>query len=169
MRVTDVFLVLPLLPLLILLAALLTPSIWNIIMAIGLTAWTSTARITRSMTLSLKQRTYIERARSIGCSDLRILRRHLLPTVLPLVFANSIIVAAVAIASEAILSFLGLGDVNAISYVTILYFAFSTGSFTVGAYWYFLPPGICIVLVLLAFSMIGHGLDEILNPRLRRL
>jgi len=169
MRVTDVFLVLPLLPLMILMAALLTPSIWNIIMAIGLTAWTSTARITRSMTLSLKQRTYVERARSIGCSDLRILRRHLLPTILPLVFANSVIVAAIAIASEAILSFLGLGDVNAISWGTILYFAFSRGSFTLGAYWYFLPPGICIVLVIVAFTMMGNGLDEILNPRLRRL
>jgi peptide/nickel transport system permease protein len=169
MRITDMFLVLPLLPLQILLAALLSPSIWNIVMAIGLVTWTGTARITRSMTLSLRERTYIERARSVGCSNTRILWRYILPNVIPVAFANTAIRAINAIASEAFLSFIGLGDPTTISWGTTLHFAFVTGSFTKGAWWAFLSPGICIVLTMVSFTMLGFGFDEVLTPRLRQI
>jgi len=168
MRVTDVFLVLPALPLMIILAATLKPSIWNVALIIGITAWTPTARIVRSAVISLKERIYVYRARAVGCTDRRIILTHILPDVVPLIFANAVIVTAIAIASEAFLSFLGLGDMTVISWGTMLYFAFSMGAFTSGAYWYFLPPGVLIVITILAFTGVGYGLDDVLNPRLRK-
>jgi len=168
MRVTDIFLVLPALPLMIVLAAVLTPSLWNVALVIGVTGWTGTARIVRSAVISLRERTYIYRARAVGCTDRRIILSHLLPDVVPLIFANAVIVAAFAVASEAFLSFLGLGDLSVISWGSILYFAFNLGAFTAGAYWYFMPPGILIVATVLAFTGVGYGLDEVLNPKLRK-
>lgn len=169
MRVTDIFLILPTLPLMIILAAVLKPSLWNVAFVIGITGWTGTARMVRSAVISLKERTYIYRARAVGCTDRRIIGQHLLPDVVPLIFANAVIVAAFAVASEAFLSFLGLGDLSTISWGSILYFAFNMGSFTAGAYWFFLPPGILIVATILAFTGVGYGLDEVLNPRLRKV
>jgi ABC-type dipeptide/oligopeptide/nickel transport system permease subunit len=168
MSVTDMFLVLPAFPLMIILAAVLSPSIWNVALVIGITAWTATARIVRSTIISLRERTYIYRARAVGCNDRRIILIHLLPDVAPLIFANAVIVAAYAVASEAFLSFLGLGDLSTISWGTLLYYAFNMGAFTVGAYWFFLPPGALIVATILAFTGVGYGLDEVLNPRLRK-
>jgi peptide/nickel transport system permease protein len=168
MRVTDIFLVLPALPLMIVLAAVLRPSLWNVALVIGVTGWTGTARIVRSAVISLRERTYVYRARAVGCSDRRIVLQHILPDVVPLIFANAVIVAAFAVASEAFLSFLGLGDLTTISWGSMLYFAFNLGAFTAGAYWYFLPPGILIVATILAFTGVGYGLDEVLNPRLRK-
>ena len=168
MSATDMFLVLPAFPLMIILAAVLSPSIWNVALVIGITAWTATARIVRSTVISLRERTYIYRARAVGCSDRRIILSHILPDVAPLIFANAVIVAAYAVASEAFLSFLGLGDLSTISWGTLLYYAFNMGAFTVGAYWFFLPPGALIVATILAFTGVGYGLDEVLNPRLRK-
>ena len=168
MRVTDIFLVLPALPLMIILAAVLTPSLWNVALVIGVTGWTGTARIVRSAVISLRERTYVYRARAVGCTDRRIVLQHILPDVVPLIFANAVIVAAFAVASEAFLSFLGLGDLSTISWGSMLYFAFNMGAFTAGAYWYFLPPGLLIVTTILAFTGVGYGLDEVLNPRLRK-
>ena len=168
MRVTDIFLVLPALPLMIVLAAVLAPSLWNVALVIGVTGWTGTARIVRSAVISLRERTYVYRARAVGCTDRRIVLQHILPDVVPLIFANAVIVAAFAVASEAFLSFLGLGDLSTISWGSMLYFAFNMGAFTVGAYWYFLPPGLLIVATILAFTGVGYGLDEVLNPRLRK-
>jgi len=168
MRVTDIFLVLPALPLMIILAAVLTPSLWNVALVIGITGWTGTARIVRSAVISLRERTYVYRARAVGCTDRRIVLQHILPDVVPLIFANAVIVAAFAVASEAFLSFLGLGDLSTISWGSMLYFAFNMGAFTAGAYWYFLPPGLLIVTTILAFTGVGYGLDEVLNPRLRK-
>ena len=168
MRVTDIFLVLPALPLMIILAAVLRPSLWNVALVIGITGWTGTARIVRSAVISLRERTYVYRARSVGCSNRRIVLRHILPDVVPLIFANAVIVAAFAVASEAFLSFLGLGDVSTISWGSMLYFAFNRGAFTAGAWWYFLPPGLLIVTTILSFTGVGYGLDEVLNPRLRK-
>ena len=167
MRITDIFLVIPMLPLTIALAAILGPSIWNIILVISVTGWTSVARVIRSQVLSIKERTYIERARSLGCSDFYILTRYILPNVAPLIFANTIVVIGIAIVLEASLSFFGLGDPTHLSWGMMLNFAFRMGAYTSGAWWFILPPGICIVLVVLSFSMLGHVLDEILNPKLR--
>ncbi len=169
MRITDIFLVLPTVPLMIVLAATLKPSIWNVALAIGLTGWTQTARIVRSQTLSVRERAFVYRAQTIGCTDGRILRRYILPEVLPLLGAQFILSIVLAITAEAFLSFLGLGDLSQISWGSILFFAFKFGAFTIGAYWYFLPPGICIIITILAFTAISQGLDEIFNPRLRKI
>jgi peptide/nickel transport system permease protein len=167
MRVTDFFLVLPQLPLVIALAAFFGQSLGIIILVIGMTGWPTTARIVRSQTLSLRERQFITRARSLGASNLRILRVHILPNVMPLIFANTVLVIGGAILAEATLSFLGLGDPVQISWGTMLHFAFESGAIGRGAWWFFVPPGVGIVVVVLAFTLTGHAIDEALNPRLR--
>jgi peptide/nickel transport system permease protein len=167
MRFTDWFLVIPFLPLAIVLAALLGPSLFTIIFVIGITSWPSTARIIRAQVLSLKTRPYVERARALGASDWHLVTRHILPNVGPLVFANTVLIVAVAILSESTLSFLGLGDPLHTSWGTILDNAFGAGAPFAGNWWWVLPPGLAIVLVVLAFTMIGYALDDILNPKLR--
>jgi peptide/nickel transport system permease protein len=168
MRFTDAFMVLPWLPLMLVLAALLGSSIWNIIMVIGLTSWAGTARLVRAQTLSVKERQFVERARSIGASNLYIMRKKILPNVFPLVFSNTVLVSAVAILSETTLSFLGMGDVTRPSWGMMLHYAFEAGAVSIGAYWFFIPPGLCIILLVLGFTFLGHSFDEILNPNLRR-
>jgi len=168
MRITDFFLVLPGLPLIIVLAAVLGPNILNIIFVIGITSWPSIARIIRSQVLAVKEFPYIEAARAVGASSTRIMLNHVLPNVAPLIYVNTALNVANAILIEAGLSFLGLGDPNNISWGTILFFAEQSQAIIKGAWWYVVPPGVCILLVALAFILIGHALDEILNPRLRR-
>jgi peptide/nickel transport system permease protein len=168
MRLTDWFLVIPFLPLAIVLAALLGPSLFTIIFVIGVTSWPGTARLVRAQTLSVKERPYVERARGLGAGDLHVVRRHILPNVFPVIFANTTLTVAIAILSETTLSFLGLGDPLRISWGTMLEFAFNAGAATSGAWWWLLAPGVSIVLVVLSFTMVGYALDEILNPRLRR-
>jgi peptide/nickel transport system permease protein len=168
MRFTDVFLVIPWLPLMLVMAALLGPSLGNIIFVIGITSWAGTARIIRSQTLSIKERPYVERARAIGSGDSHIMFYHILPNVFPLIFANTVLVAAIAILSETTLSFLGMGDPTRVTWGVMLHFAFSMGAVSHGAWWWLLPPGICVVLVVLSFTFIGYALDEVLNPKLRR-
>ena len=109
MRVTDWFLVIPFLPLAIVLSVILKPSLYTVIFVIGITTWPSTARVIRAQVLSLKTRTYVERARALGASDWHLVTRHILPNVGPLIFANTILIVAVAILTETTLSFLGLG------------------------------------------------------------
>jgi peptide/nickel transport system permease protein len=168
MRVTDFFLVLPTLALIIVLAATFGQSLGVIILVIGLTSWASTARIVRSQTLSLRERIFIERIRAIGAGDLRIIGSHILPNVLPLIIANTVLVIAGAILSEATLAFLGLGDPVHISWGTMLHFAFENGAAGRGAWWYLIAPGLGIVIVVLGFTLVGNTLDRILNPRLRQ-
>jgi peptide/nickel transport system permease protein len=168
MRLTDWFLVIPFLPLAIVLASLLGRSLFVIIMLIGFTSWPGTSRLVQAQTLTVKTRPYVERARALGASNWHLITRHVLPNVFPLIFANTILVVAIAILSETTLSFLGLGDPLQVSWGTILEFAFSAGAASAGAWWWLLPPGLCIVFVVLAFTMCGYALDEILNPRIRQ-
>lgn len=167
MRFVDWFLVIPFLPLAIVLASLLGRSIWIIAFVIGVTTWAGTARLVRAQVLTLKERPYIERARALGASNFHLIRRHILPNVFPLIFANTVLVVAVAILAETTLSFLGLGDPFNVSWGTMLELAFERGSISLGAWWYLIPPGLCIVLVVLGFTMCGYALDEVLDPRLR--
>jgi peptide/nickel transport system permease protein len=168
MRFTDALLCIPVLPLLIILAALLGRSIWNLILIIGLTGWTSTARIIRSETLSVKERPFIERAKAIGCSDIHIMFHHILPIVAPLVATTTVLNIAGAILYESTLSFLGLGDPAHISWGIILHYAFLCQAVTLRYWWYVIPPGICIALVIVGLDFIKMSLEDILNPRLRR-
>jgi peptide/nickel transport system permease protein len=167
MRLTDFFLVLPLLPLIIILASIFGQSFIITILVIGLTSWPSTARIARSQVISLRERQFVERVGALGASNLRIIAVHILPNILPLVYANTVLIIAGSILSEATLAFLGLGDPVRVSWGTMLHYAFVAGAAGRGAWWYLVPPGIGIVAVVLGFTMTGHTLDRILNPRLR--
>ncbi len=167
MRFTDFFLVIPWLPLMMVLAAVLGTNIWNIIFVIGITSWAGTARIVRAQTLSVKERQFVERTISLGAGSKHIMLHHILPNVFPLVFANTVLVASIAIVSETTLSFLGLGDPSQASWGMMLHYAFESGAASAGAYWYYLPPGFCVVAVVLSFTLMGYAFDEILNPKLK--
>src|SRR5450830_1835769 len=150
------------------LATLLGPSYGTIILVVGLTSWPGTARVIRSDTLRVRELQFIERARAIGSSNGHIMRKHVLPNVMPLIFANLVLVVAIAILSETTLSFLGLGDPLNFSWGTMLRNAWINGAAGLPAWWYLLPPGIAIVLVVLAFTFIGTAYDEVLDPKLRK-
>ncbi|MFW9888554.1 MAG: ABC transporter permease, partial [Candidatus Thorarchaeota archaeon] len=152
----------------IVMAAVLGPSIVTLIIVIGLFSWSSTARIVRGQVLSIKERTYIERVRAVGGGNFYIIGKHVLAAVAPLVVANTILVTAWAILSEVVLDFFGLGDPAMISWGTMLYLAFNAGSMSNNLWWLVFPPGIMVVLLLLGVSMVGYAMDEIVNPRLRR-
>ena len=167
MRITDFFLVLPWLPFCMVLAAILGNNVWNIILVIGLTGWSGTARIIRAQTLSVKEQQYVERTVSIGASKGHIMFRHILPNVFPLVFSETILIISSSILTETSLAFLGLGDPTQPSWGMMLNDAYSTGAMTSGAWWYFILPGVCVILVALGFTLMGYAFDEILNPKLR--
>jgi peptide/nickel transport system permease protein len=166
-RITEWFLVIPFLPLALVLATLLGGSIYTIGFVIGVTSWPGTALLIRSQTLSIKARPYMERARALGAGNWHLMGRHVLPNVMPMVFANTTLTVAGAILSETTLSFLGFGDPSRVSWGTMLDSAFSNGALTLGAWWFLFPPGICVVLVVLSFTLVGQALEEIFNPRLR--
>ena len=166
-RLTEWFLVIPFLPLALVLATLLGGSLFTVGLVIGVTSWPGTALLIRSQTLSIKQRPYLERARVLGAGSWHQMARHILPNVMPMVFANTTLTVAGAILAETTLSFLGFGDPSRVSWGTMLELAFSNGALTLGAWWFLFPPGICVVLVVLSFTLVGQALEEIFNPRLR--
>jgi peptide/nickel transport system permease protein len=161
------FLVIPTLPLMIVLARLLDPSLGVLIIVIGLTSWAGTGRIVRAQVLTLRERAFVERARALGAKDRYIIRTHILPNTLPLIFANTVLIVAVAILSEAALSFLGLGDPTRISWGTMLENAFQSGAPSAEAWWYVIPPGLCITTLVLSVAVLGYLFEEYINPRLR--
>jgi peptide/nickel transport system permease protein len=181
MRIADFFLVIPTFVLAIILTAIIRDvlgtgskeifgirlSLITIVVVIGITSWSATARIIRSQTLSLKQRAFVDRARVIGSGDWRIMRKHVLPNVTNLIVANAVLTFAGAILLETTLSFVGLGDPFQPSWGQILDAARNVGAPGLGAWWYFVPAGICIVLVVFAFTLLGSALDAILNPKLQ--
>ncbi len=167
MRIVDFLLVIPGLPLMMVLAAFLGPTIENIIVVIAILGWTSTSRLIRSQVLAEKNKAYVESARAIGASDTYIIFRHILPNVTPILFANITLGVVGAILSEAGLSFLGLTDPNVPSWGRMLADARASGGFSNGAWWVVVFPGLMITLLSLAFTFVGHTLDQVLNPRLR--
>ncbi len=181
MRISDFFLVLPTFVLALILTSMIREILGSgareifgirfgliaIVIVIGITSWSSTARIIRAQTLSLKERAFVDRARVIGAGNLHIMVRHILPNVVNLIVANAVLVFAGAVLTETTLSFIGLGDPFQPSWGQILNAAENAGAAGLGAWWYFLPAGACIVLVVLAFTMVGMAVDDVLNPRQR--
>ncbi|MGD0176564.1 MAG: ABC transporter permease [Candidatus Bathyarchaeia archaeon] len=172
-RVIDFFLVIPYLPLIIVLVAVVEameipiPVLWVVIFVIGITGWSGTARVIRSQVLTVRERQFIDRARTAGAGDMRILTRHILPNVFPLVFANAVLTVAGAVLSEVTLDFLGLGDPTTVSWGMILHLALSNNAVYRGAWWWVVPPGVAIILLVMGFTLIGYSIEEISNPRLR--
>ena len=179
MRIADFFLVMPTFVLALILTSLIRDvlgtgskeiagirlSLLVIVVVIGITSWSSTARIIRSQTLSLRERAFVDRARVIGASSAHIMRRHILPNVMNLIIANAVLTFAGAILTETTLSFVGLGDPFQPSWGQLLEGARTNAALQLGDWWYFVPPGASVVLVVFAFTLVGNALDDILNPR----
>ncbi|HEY3334145.1 MAG TPA: ABC transporter permease [Candidatus Limnocylindrales bacterium] len=178
MRISDFFLVLPTIVLAIILAPVILDIVGAdaelfgiratmivIVVVIGLTSWATTARIIRSQVLSIKMRMFVDRARVIGSGPGRIMRRHVLPNVINLIVAQAVLTFAIAVFTETTLAFIGLGDPFAPSWGQILNAAQSAGAPGLGAWWYIAPPAVCVVLVVLAFTLVGNALDDVLNPK----
>ncbi|MGI8869631.1 MAG: ABC transporter permease [Mycobacteriales bacterium] len=168
MHLTDWFIALPGLPLAISLAAVLGQGATSITIAIAVTSWTGTARLVRAQTLAVEARPFVERARALGARNIQIMLRQVLPNVMPLILVSSTLTVAGAILSETTLTFLGLGDPTDVSWGSMLNQAFNQGAVTGGAWWYLIPPGVAIVIVVLGFTLTGRAVETILNPRMAR-
>ncbi len=166
MRATDIVLILPSLPLMIILAAYLGPSLQTVILVLTVTTWPLVARVVRSQTLSLKERPFTDSERVAGASDFRIITKILIPNLATIIAANAVLMVTTAIVGEAGLDFIGLGDITVVSWGTMLYWAQSYAIFN-GAWWWVMAPGICIVLVGLGFVLISVSIESVFNPRLR--
>ncbi len=169
MRFTDMMLVIPGLPLLIVLVAVLSPSLWNIIAILGFLGWMGFARLVRSQVLSLRERPFIEAAKASGAGTSYAIARHIFPNIVGLTYVNLALSVPGAIVGEAALSFLGLFDPNVITWGRMLNEAqVSGGSATQILWWWIIPPGLGIAILSLSFILLGYALDELFNPRLRR-
>lgn len=169
MRFTDVILILPFLPLLIILSAYLGRSLFNTVMIIGLLIWAGTARIVRAQVLTIVQQDYVVASRSLGAGHFHIIIRHILPQVTLLTIGELVQAISRAILLEAALSFLGLGDPVQKSWGTVLYWAQVRGAFLSPAWvWWVLPPGLLISLATLGFALVGFSLEQTVNPRLKK-
>jgi len=166
---TNVFLVIPSLPLMIVIAAYITvKGVIPIVLILGLTSWPWPTRILRSQVVSLKNRDFVRVARNLGERPLYIVFKEILPNMISLVMASFFSSTMAAIMGEATLEFLGLGNVSVVSWGTILYWAQNSGALLSGAWWWFLPPGICIALIGTSFALMNFAIDEISNPKLRK-
>ena len=170
-RMTDFFLVIPWLPFVLVLVIILTPSLPTIILAIAIVSWPSTARVIRSQVLTVKERQFIERSRAIGARQGFIVRKHIIPNVMPLVWAEAVLTVSNSVFTEAFLSFFGLGasgpDVIK-SWGVLVNESYVHLALVQGHWWYFGPPGLFITVVVLGFAMLGYGFEEIMNPALKR-
>jgi peptide/nickel transport system permease protein len=167
MRITDYLLVIPDLAFAMVIADVWGPSLSHVIAVIAILEWATTARIIRAQVMSVKERVYIKRARSIGASHARIIGRHILPQVGPLLMANTVLTIAVAIYLETALAFLGLEDPSTTTWGTILEHAFDRAAVSAGAWWAIVPDGLVITLLIMGCFLLGQAIEDALNPRLR--
>ena len=169
MRIVDVALTIPMLPLQIVLAAFLGSSYWNIILVIGLLSWATPARVIRAQVLTVKNRGYIQAVQCLGGKPSYIMIRHILPQTVSIIISQFILLSSRAILMETSLSFLGLGDVTQKSWGIILYYAQAKSAFLTNRWiWWILPPGLMITLLVVAFTYVGNALEDVINPRLRK-
>jgi peptide/nickel transport system permease protein len=167
MRITDYFLVLPDLVLLIVIASIWGRSLRNVILIIGIVYWTFMARLIRSQVKVVRERAYVRRAQALGASHFRIITRHVIPQIMPLLLAQTVLMVALAIFLETAISFLGLGDPSLPSWGKMIETAFDRGAISYGAWWAIAPPGIAVALVIMALNMLGTAAEDSLNPRLK--
>jgi ABC-type dipeptide/oligopeptide/nickel transport system permease subunit len=166
MRITEIVLVLPRLPLMIVMAAYLGPGTWTIILVYSVVGWATLARQVRSQVLSVKESDFVEASRAIGAGNSHIIVSHIMPNVWGVIIANAIMEVMFAILVEAGLSFLGLGDPVHKSWGVMLYFAQIQGAFLLGTWWWIFPPGICIALLSSSFNFIGTALNDLFGLKL---
>lgn len=167
MIVNDYFLVIPVVPLMITIATIWNATLTTLIVIIGALLWTTTARLMRAQVLSLRERAYVRRCRTLGGSHLRVIRTHIVPVSAPLLIAATIPNIGAAIFYEAALAFFGLGDPSHVSWGTLIENAFQRTAVSAGAWWAFVPPGIAIAVVIISCALVARGLEEWLSPRLR--
>jgi peptide/nickel transport system permease protein len=167
MRVTDYLLVIPDLVLAMVIADVWGPSLFHVIIVIGILEWTSTARVIRAQVMSLKERVYVKRSRAIGAGNLRVIWRHIMPQVGPLLIANTVLTVAIAIYLETALAFLGLEDPTVTTWGTILEHAFERTAISSGAWWAIVPDGFAIAAVIVGCFLFGQAVEDALNPRLK--
>jgi peptide/nickel transport system permease protein len=169
MRLADVAFGIPFLPFIIVLASFLKPSIWNVVIAMALLLWRDTSRVIRSQVLITKEQAFVSAARVSGASSLRIIFLYIAPSILPLSFLYGSLAIGWAILTEASVSFLGFSDPNVVSWGFMLQDAFASQALSRGAFYWFIPPGVCIMLTVMSGFFIGRGYEEVLFPRLRRM
>jgi peptide/nickel transport system permease protein len=167
MRLVDILLSIPTLPILMVLASVWGKGLWQLVLILSIFSWMGTARTIRSMTMTLRDAPFVEGLRGIGARPWYIIARHLAPEALPLLLATVALGVPGAVLAEAGLSFLGLSDPRILSWGRMLHEAHAGGAFTAGAWWVLLPPGLGISLLCLIFLDIGRTLEEIVDPRLR--
>lgn len=167
MRITDYFLVIPQIVLMIVIAAVWGPSLSHVVVVIGILMWTGTARVVRAQVMSLRERVYVKRVESLGASHTRIIARHILPQVGPLLVANTVLAITVAIFNETALAFLGLSDPTATTWGTIMEHAFDRAATSAGAWWAIVPAGTAVALFIVGCYLIGRSIEDSLNPRLK--
>lgn len=166
---SNVFLVIPTLPLVIVISAYVKASgLLSLVLIISLTSWAASARVLRAQTLSVRSRDYVLASRATGERAWRIVLVEIVPNELPIIVSQFIFAVVFAILTQAGLAFLGLGDVNLLTWGNMLYYAQNDQALQVGAWWWFVPPGLCIALLGMGLTLMNLGLDETLNPALRR-
>ena len=169
MRAADVAFGIPFIPFIIVISAFLDPSIWNVVVAMAVLLWRDTGRVIRSQVLVIKEQAFVSAARVSGASNLRIIFVYIAPSILPLSFLYGSFAIAWAILTEASVSFLGFSDPETISWGFMLQDAFNSLALSREAFYWIVPPGICIMLTVMAGFFIGRGYEEVLFPRLRRM
>jgi peptide/nickel transport system permease protein len=167
MRITDYFIVIPQIVLMIVVAAVWGPSLFHVIIVIGALMWTSTARVIRAQVKTLRERVYVQRTASIGAGHLRIIWRHILPQLGPLLIANAVLAITLAIFNETALAFLGLSDPTTTTWGTIMEHAFDRDAISTGAWWAIVPAGVAVAVLIVGCYLLGNSIEDALNPRLR--
>jgi len=168
MALADIAFGIPFLPFIIVLSAFMDPSIWNVVFAMAILLWRDTARVIRSQVLVIREQSFVSAARVSGASNFRIIFIYITPSILPLSFLYGSLAIGWAILTEASVSFLGFGDPDVVSWGFMLQDAFNSQALSRGAYYWIIPPGICIMLTVMSGFFIGRGYEEVLFPRLRR-
>lgn len=168
MRLADIAFGIPFLPFIIVLSAFRDPSLWNVVLAMAGLLWRDSSRVIRSQVLVIREQAFVSAAKVSGASHFRIVFLYIAPSILPLTFLYGSLAIGWAILTEASVSFLGFGDPNVVSWGFMLQDAFLSQAMSRGAFYWFIPPGVCIMLTVMAGFFIGRGYEEVLFPRLRR-